>query len=305
MTNSHHRVLGVNGDVNPAELKAAFRKLAHRYHPDISNEENAKEKFIEVVEAYRALTATMNAKSANVFKKTAGKRRAIFTPPPPHATASAPRDHQPNEPTCEPAPSSRPEKGKDCHMDAFVSVEELYWGAELKVNPSSACCGTRKHRVNQPLLHVKIPRGTKNGAQLRLAGKGAPGKNGGANGDIYLAIRLKHHERYDVSDDNLYVDLPLSRWEAEHGAIVDVVTPGGRIEVDVPAGISSGQSIRILNRGLPQSASKSGDLFAVARLVTTRVRSHHLHKWPHIAHADSKRWRLVGGRHGNTIDVRI
>lgn len=170
MANRYHRVLGVSDDASPAQLKAAFRRLAHRYHPDISAEENATEKFTEVVEAYRALTAEKNANTGGIFKK-ANKQKSN------HANEDK---------------SSRPSKGKDCRIDAYLSVEELYWGVELKVNPSSLCLGRRSKKDGRhpSLLRVKIPRGTRHGARLRLRGEGLPIRRSYANGPI-LRLRMQ------------------------------------------------------------------------------------------------------------------
>ena len=272
MASDHYRVLGIAPNATPAEVKAAFRKLAHRYHPDISSDPNATEKFIAVVAAYRALTSEATIESAQTFKKTTGKRSAKVTPA---GAGAAPSGEKASETHSvdrgktdttrkrtnenftggkkaarDKEQSKAPVKGKDCHIDAHVSIEELYWGAELKVNPSSACLGRRSQSgwKNSALLKVKIPRGTRSGTRVRVRGKGMAGENGGAPGDIYLTVLLKPHERYEVDGDNVYVDMPLTRWEAQQGVVVDVVTPGGRIEVNVPAHIGSGQSVMIPRR---------------------------------------------------------
>lgn len=291
MRSEYHRLLGVADDASPADLKAAFRKLAHRYHPDVSTEEGATEKFIAIVKAYRALTGAVHSNKSRQAADRSSEQSA------PDTTAASGKESARSPST----------KGKDCHIDVHVSIEELYWGVELKINPSSLCLGRRSKKgwKNSGLLNVKVRRGTRNGERLRLRGQGESGQSGGEAGDIYLTIQLKPHPRYEVSGDDLYVDMPVSRWEAREGAVIDVITPGGRVEVDVPPGIGSGQSVRIPNRGLPRSAAEHGDLFAVARLVNVEARAQKLRKWPCVPHADALRWRPVGGRHGNTIDVRI
>ncbi|MDB6060932.1 MAG: curved DNA-binding protein [Verrucomicrobiaceae bacterium] len=326
MATNYHRILGVSADATPAALKAAFRKLAHRYHPDISTEKNATERFIEIVEAYRALTATPTPTTESVFKKTSSNRGTVFTEPsgfvkPAESTAFSGHNVKPSngwseqkseqrkshEKTADTQPESGPVKGKDCHIETHLSVEELYWGVQLKINPAAQCPGRRtKKEVNATkLLNLKIHRGTRPGTRLCLRGKGEPGKNGGSHGDIYLTLKLKPHERYEVQGDHLYIDMPMTRWEAQQGAFIDLVTPGGRIEVDVPAGISSGQTVRIPRRGLPKGDDEYGDVVAVARLVDISARTEHMHKWPHVSHPETKRWRPVEGTRGNTIDVRI
>lgn len=295
--NKYHRVLGVSEEATRAELKSAFRRLAHRYHPDISSEENAKEKFIEVVDAYRALTAEENIKNFSTFKKASGKRRVFTTPPPEEKFKPETAD----EVSADSSTNTSAESA--CDIDVYVSVEELYWGVDVKVNPSTACIGRRSQKGwrHRGLLNVKIPRGTRNGARLRITSD----KSGGEAGELYLTIKLKPHTQYEIDGENLYVDMPLSVWEAEQGAVIDVITPGGRVDVDVPAGIASGQSVRIPRHGLPISRWEQGDLFAVARLVNINNRTGKLHKWPNIPHANSSRWRTVGNRHGSNVDVRV
>ncbi len=281
----YYRLLGVHAGAGAAEVKSAFRRLAHRYHPDISTEENAREKFIEIVDAYRALTSSEN--------NPGGKSQ------PQNTDEQTAKNCEENVRT--------PLAGRDCHMEVALSVEELYWGVEIKVDPVSGCHGRRSGKGwrNSSLLKIKVKRGTPNGALLRVRGKGDSGVNGGPPGDLVLTIKLKPHDRYEIRGDNIYVDMPLSRWEANEGAIIDLTTPGGRIEVDVPAGITSGQSIHIPQRGLPHSEFSSGDLFAVARLVDVEKRTHNRHKWPHIPHNGAMRWQAVGKPHGSHIDVRV
>ncbi len=287
MTRSHHAILGVPESATAAEVKAAFRKLAHRYHPDVSTAPDAKEKFIEIVAAYRALS--QGNRQPNTHNADDNQASASTD-----CTASS--------------GGTKGEAAGACEISAYVSIEELYWGTELKINPSSECLGRRSQKGwrNSHLLKVKVPRGTHSGERLRVKLKSSSAGDDANTDDantIVITVKLKRHDRYEVNGDDIYVDMPLSRWEAQQGAVVDLVTPGGRIEVQVPAGITSGQAVRIHNRGLPQSFMQHGDLFAVARLVNTTARTHHLRKWPHVAHPDALRWQTIGGRHGNVIDV--
>ena len=326
----YYQILGVHAGASAAELKSAFRRLAHRYHPDISTDANAKEKFIEVVDAYRALTSEKSAHALFQAKEweVQTKKWEAFKPKQTQSTRSKKTEQKKETNSLQEDISNKkttseqenetlkdksenefksPKKGKDCNMEVLLSVEELYWGVEVKVDPVSGCHGRRSEKGwrNSSMLKVKVKRGTHNGARLRVGGKGEPGVDGGPSGDLVLTIKLKPHDRYEVSGENIYVDMPISRWEAKEGAIIDLMTPGGRVEVDVPNGISSGQSIRIPKRGLPHSSSSPGDMFAVARLVGAEERTDNLYKWPHVPHNGAVRWQTVGKTHGSNIDVRV
>jgi curved DNA-binding protein len=304
MTNRYHQLLGVSEHASLDDIKKAFRRLARRYHPDVSSELDAKEKFIQVVEAYRVLSSAAKIDTSSSTAESPASKSATAkpsaTPSGAENNSTKPNDHHDAE-------SKDSACGKDCHLNVPLSIEELYWGTEVKIDPTTACLGRRSKKGwrNSSLLKISIQRGTQHGARLRLAGKGEAGCNGGAAGDVILTITLKPHERYEVSGDNLYVDMPLSVLEAKAGTITDVMTPGGRVEVAVPAGISSGQSVRIPQRGLPHSASEAGDLFAVARLINLEKRTSNLNKWPHVSHAASTRWQTVGNTRGKRIDIHV
>jgi curved DNA-binding protein len=323
---NHYQTLGIAPDADLAAIKLAYRRLARRFHPDISTEPKASEKFAEITEAYRALQAqeilranrhkVQKSQTSPQLKEQPSKKE------PPQKPQSAEKSeggqaesrkqnqttHTDDARSTETAADQQAEaktksKSKDCELTAYLSIEEFYWGADLKIDPSSQCPGRRaRNRQPRQLLRLKINRGMQPGQRLRI--RDPEQHSSSEDGSLYVTIKLKPHERYDVVDNHLYVDLPLSTWEAQSGAIVDVATPGGRIEVDVPAGISSGQTIRVPRRGLPKSASEAGDLLAVARIVSVDERTRKMQRWPHVPHKEVKHWRAVGGyKAGNSVDV--
>jgi curved DNA-binding protein len=119
---------------------------------------------------------------------------------------------------------------------------------------------TREHSLN-----VKIPKGIKQGQQIRLAGQGAPGLGGGGAGDLYLQVEFSPHAFYRVDGADLYLDLPVAPWEAALGAQVKVPTPGGTVDLKIPAGAASGKKLRLKGRGIP--AKTPGDLYVVLQIV--------------------------------------
>ncbi len=118
---------------------------------------------------------------------------------------------------------------------------------------------------------MRIPKGATEGQRLRLPGKGGKGMHGGRDGDLYLNIALHPHPLYRVSGHDLYLDLPLTPWEAALGATVQVPTLGGPVALKIPAGTRAGQKLRLGDRGLPKPHSGAGDLFAVAQITVPSV----------------------------------
>ncbi len=128
-------------------------------------------------------------------------------------------------------------------------------------------------------LKVRVPRGATDGQRLRLAGKGGKGINGGPDGDLYLTVNLLAHRLYRADGHDLHLDLPLAPWEAALGASVEVPTPGGPVQLKIPAGTAAGQTLRLSGRGLPRPNGGSGDLYASVKIVmpkTTTAREREL-----------------------------
>ena len=113
-------------------------------------------------------------------------------------------------------------------------------------------------------LNVNIPRGVKQGQQIRLAGPGAPGMGQGGAGDLYLEIEFKPHSLYRVEGRDIYLELPVTPWEAALGSTVKVPTPSGIVEMKIPPGSGSGKTMRLKGRGIP--ARTAGDFYVVLRI---------------------------------------
>jgi curved DNA-binding protein len=279
----YYEILGVARDASADDIKKAYRKLAHKYHPDVSKDPKGEEQFKAVAEAYQTLKdAEKRAAYDKLGRHQPGEE---FRPPPDwgqqfgtggsfsfddidfadlfaglggrgrgHAGAS----HG----------GSYPIPGQDYEVTAPITIEDAYRGTELDLNlsvPEYDGQG-RMHRV--PLVFkARIPRGVTDGERLRLPGKGGKGLNGGANGSLYLTIALQPHALYRVTGHDLYLDLPLAPWEAALGASVEVPTLGGPVRLKIPPGTNTGQKLRLGGRGLPKRREGEGDLFAIAQIV--------------------------------------
>jgi curved DNA-binding protein len=277
----YYAVMGVGRDATPEVVKAAYRKLARKYHPDVSKEPNAEEKFKEVAEAYETLKDPQ--KRAAYDQLGSHRPGQDFRPPPGWEkqfgdgafsfedldlgdlfSAFGGRAHSRSART----------PGQDYEVTAHISLEEAYLGTEVDLDLQVPEPDERgfPHRV-QRSFKARIPKGATEGQRLRLAGKGGKGSNGGRDGDLYLNIALRPHPLFRVSGHDLFLDLPLAPWEAVLGTAVQVPTLGGSVQLKVPSGTRAGQQLRLSGRGLPKPRSGEGDLFAIVQIAVPSATS--------------------------------
>lgn len=258
----YYDILGVTRSATADEIKKAYRKLARKYHPDVSKEPNAKEKFQEVSEAYE----TLRDKEKRAAYDSLGSFRPgqDFRPPPDwFERFGAGRGEDLHgidlgelfESMGIFGRAGRRARGafpgEDYEVPVRLTLEEAFRGAERTV------------RIEGRSFTARIPRGATDGQRLRLRGKGGPGANGGPPGDLYLQIALEPHPLYRASGHDLEIEVPLAPWQAALGAEVEVPTLEGRVKMKVPAGVKSGQKLRLAGKGLPKPGSGAGDLYAV------------------------------------------
>ncbi|SMP74374.1 DnaJ C-terminal domain-containing protein [Noviherbaspirillum suwonense] len=271
----YYAALGVERTADAKEIKKAYRRLAHKFHPDISKDPEGEAKFKEIQEAYATLKDPEKREAYDQLgRRPAGER---FEPPPDWAqdfggpgnfgdvdladllAAFAARrgGHQ----------TRRPQRGQDVEATAAVTLEQVHDGAEieLRLNLPEYDAQGLLHHVPRT-FRVRIPKGAADGQRLRLAGKGGPGIHGGQAGDLYIVMKLVPHPLYRVSGRDLYMDLPLTPSEAVLGGEVEVPTLRGRVEMKIAPGTTSGRQLRLARRGLPAADGEHGDLYAVVRI---------------------------------------
>jgi curved DNA-binding protein len=279
----YYAALGVERGASAADIKKAYRRLAQKYHPDVSKEADAEAKFKEVAEAYGTLKDP--EKRAAYDELGSRPQGEEFRPPPEWARQHASGGEQFSFDDADFADlfsrfggragagfarGSTATPGQDFEVPVEISLEDAFRGTTLDLNLTlnERDAGGALRRVPHP-VKARIAPGAVDGQRLRLPGKGGKGANGGRDGDLYLDITLKPHALYRAVEHDLYFDLPLAPWEAALGASVEVPTLAGAVNLKVPAGTSSGQKLRLAGRGLPRPRGGAGDLFAVAQIVVS------------------------------------
>ncbi|MBS1217365.1 MAG: DnaJ protein [Proteobacteria bacterium] len=273
----YYSILGVDRSATTDAIKKAYRKLAHRYHPDVSEDPEGEEKFKALAEAYETLK---NPEKRAAYDQLGRHQPGQDFQPPPgwgpqHGDSQFAFDDADLADLFagfsggrQPGGGAIRMPGQDYEVTAQISLEQAYSGTEVELNltvPEHDAQG-QLHRVPRS-LKVRIPKGATDGQRLRLAGRGGKGFNGGRDGDLYLQVKLQPHTVFRVSGHDLYLDLPLAPWEAVLGATIDVPTLGGTVRLKVPPHTQAGQQLRLSGRGLPRPHGKEGDLFAIAQIV--------------------------------------
>jgi len=278
----YYKILGVSSDADAKEIKAAYRKLARKYHPDVNPEEGAEDKFKEVAEAYEVLKDQQKRAEFDELRQYAGKGYQNFEPPPDwqggHQGAGRSTHFEGDfsdffnsifggqSGGFSRTHSEQGFRGQDVEIELPVFLEEMVQQKERSIEYQIPVREGGQVRHIPKHLKVKIPKGTSDGERIRLKGQGAPGAGKAEAGDLYLHIRLVPHPLFDVNGHNLVLTLPLAPWEAALGCKVTVPTLEGKISLTIPENTQAGRKFRIKGKGLP-GKGVIGDLFAVAKIV--------------------------------------
>ena len=266
----YYKTLGVAEDASSDQIKRAYRKLARKYHPDVSQETDAEERFKEVGEAYDVLK---DAEKRGAYDELRLQPHGSDFDVPPgwhHEFRSSGNsaafsdffhtffDADPGSGPFGDGPFARPPR--DVHQRLAITLEEAFHGANPEIEIRSPDgSGVRR-------LKVTIPAGVTDGQNIRLRGQGMGGDDdGNARGDLYLEIQIAPHPLFTTDGRDVYVTLPIAPWEAALGASVKVPTLGGPVTMKVPAASQTGGRLRLKGRGLP--GSPAGDQYAVLNVV--------------------------------------
>jgi curved DNA-binding protein len=281
----------VSESASPEEIKKVYRKLARKYHPDVSKEENADDKFKDVGEAYEVLKDPEKRAEYDELKKYGARKDGSFQRPPGWESASGFGGGGYTEADAGQFSDffeeifgggrrggagfgagfggqrhARRMRGEDVNARIALFLEEAFHGCEKQVSFNVQEADAQGRIVpRQKTLKVKIPKGMKEGQHVRLKGQGAPGIGGAENGDLFIEVEYAPHPHFTVQGSDILVTVPITPWEAALGASVTVPTVGSKVSLKVPKGSSSGRKLRLKGKGLP--GKHPGDQLVVLQIV--------------------------------------
>jgi len=278
----YYGTLGVAREAPADEVKKAYRKLARKYHPDVSKEPDAEKRMKEVNEAYEVLSDPEKRAAYDQLGRGYQPGQE-FRPPPGWDAGFEFSEH--GRPGPEAADFSdffaeifgrmghgprrgggARAQGGDHHARILLDLEDAFSGATRQVTLRAPKLDDQgRVTLAEHTLEVRIPKGIREGQVIRLAGQGEPGFGGGKPGDLLLEVQFKPHARFRTDGRDLLLTLPVAPWEAALGAVVRVEVPGGALDVRIPAGAQTGRQLRARGKGLP--ADPPGDLLLDIRIV--------------------------------------
>ena len=293
----YYQIMGLSRDATQDDIKRAYRKLARKYHPDVSKEPNAEEKFKELQEANEVLK---DPEKRAAYDQLGNRWQSgqEFRPPPDwgppgsgkgfeHSThfrsahGGEDADFSDFFSSLFGARSSFGRggargfergghtTGQDHIAKIEITLEEAFHGGTRTIELKSPELSADGEVIIQPrALRVTIPAGVIEGQQIRLAGQGSAGTQGGPAGDLYLEISIAAHPMFHAEGRDLILTLPIAPWEAALGATVQVPTLAGAVEMRIPAGARAGQKLRLKGRGLPSKTGDPGDQYVILKIVT-------------------------------------
>ena len=286
----YYLVMGVERSATPEDIKRAHRKLARKYHPDVSKEKDAETRFKELREAYDVLKDP--EKRASYDRLGANYKAGQEFSPPPGWASREPQsgdfsgrfqdgDGQDHSAFFEAlfrgmgrgqtAGQQRSHEafdmhGQDQHAKIQIEIGDSYKGATRNLQLRVQVQDSNGHaHLQERTIEFVIPKGIRAGQHIRLAAQGGPGMGQGSPGDLYLDVEMLPHPLYRTDGYDVTMDLPIAPWEAALGGEVVAPTPTGQVEVKIPAGSVAGRKLRLKGRGLPGKVP--GDFYFVLKIA--------------------------------------
>ncbi len=274
----YYKIMGIARDATEAQIKTAYRKLARKYHPDVSKEKDAEARFKDLGEAYEVLKNP--EKRAAYDQLGQGPRPGEqFRPPPDWGTGfefsgadGNDTDHSDFFESLfgrQGRARSRPGfagGGQDHHARILLDLDASLQGGQRTFTLRVPALDADGHlETKERTLNVQIPKGVLAGQTIRLPGQGSPATEHGPAGDLYIEVEFQPHPHYRVDGRDLLLTVPVAPWEASLGASVAIPTPGGAVQLKIPPGSHAGSKLRLRGRGIP--ATPAGDLYAVLEIA--------------------------------------
>jgi curved DNA-binding protein len=276
----YYKVMGVARDATEAQIKQAYRKLARKYHPDVSKEKDAEARFKEVGEAYEVLKSPEKRAAYDQLGQNY-RPGEEFRPPPNWDSGFEFSGAGPGNSAYSDffdslfgaqARSGRGRgefhagRGEDHHAKVLLDLEASLNGGPRTFTLRMPEIDEEGRLISKErTLNVQVPKGILGGQQIRLAGQGARAPGSGTPGDLYIEVEFQPHPLYRVDGKDLSLELPVTPWEAALGSSVKTPTPTGVVDLKVPPGSRAGSKLRLKGRGIP--ASPPGDFYVVLQIA--------------------------------------
>ncbi|WP_298864122.1 DnaJ C-terminal domain-containing protein [uncultured Sulfitobacter sp.] len=273
----YYKALGVERSSSDKEIKAAYRKGARKYHPDINTGPDAEAKFKEISEAYEVLKDPERRAAYDQLGQEPPQGQGQYRPPPDWDSGYSFSEGGPHGDTdfsdffetlfrrqAGAAPGAGAGRGADSHGKIEITLEDAYRGAERTLSLRSPVVGPNGTvSLQDRKIAVRVPKGIAQGQHIRLAGQGVQGQGGA--GDLFLEVSFAPHPVFRAEGKDLFLDLPVTPWEAALGGHVVMPTPDGQVDLSIPKNARSGQKLRLKGKGLP--GAPAGNIYATLKIV--------------------------------------
>lgn len=281
----YYKIMGVDKAASSEEIKKSYRKLARKFHPDVSKEKDAEARFKEINEAYDVLRDTDKREAYDQLGSNWKDGQSGFTPPPNWQdkfhqgngdfNAGGQGDFSDlfeslfgarNRSSQHSSRGRQSMQGQDTHTKILIDLQDSYTGATRSFTLRNQVGNQQGlEQVKERTLKVKIPKGIKSGQKIRLQKQGEAGFSGAENGDLYIEVGFNSNPLYIVEGADITTEVSISPWQAALGDKVKVPTPTGSIDLSLPKLVSSGSKMRLKGRGLPSKIT--GDFFVKLKIV--------------------------------------
>ena len=265
----YYETLGIERGASEEEIKKAYRRLARQYHPDISKEAGAEERFKEISEANQTLSDPEKRQAYDELgRHDPGEE---FRPPADWDTrfwqGQAHQEVDLSELFEQMGFRSSQRRRQAGGVDFPIRGQDVEAVARLTLDEVSRGSQVTLERPGGGSVRIRVPQGVTDGERLRIPGRGGPGSGGGPDGDVYLHIQVLPHKLFRPVGHDLYLELPVTPWEAALGSQIELPSLDGRVRVTVKPGAQAGQKLRLAGKGLPKRGEGAGDLYAVLQIV--------------------------------------